>query len=483
MVSTIYFIQANLQHSIAASRIKGIDMALLQEPWYRGGCTRGLNIPGYTLFFANGIDRPRACNLTRNETAWMLPGFTYKDLVAALIKYNEEGADRRMVVCSAYLPYDSEDTTPAKVLEDLVHFCEKENLYLILGYDPNAHHSVWGSTNYNSRGKILVEFLNTTDSEILNQGNEPTSCSGGRTEMIDITLGSMRLLESIIGWEVSSDHRHILFILRGSVPVRQIRIPRGTNWGSFRENLRDRLGRSPGMDMKSEAGMGLAIGWVHQALVSAYEDNCPLKPIIRGRQTLEWTKELESLRREVRRLFNKCRSDRNPHSWELYREAQRTYRKGVRKASKGALRAFCSSIDDLPSSARLHRALSRNPKIKLGSLVAPSGRRTQSEGGNLGALAYHTFPQFWGQTGFNSPCGCPPGKVSRLEAGYEGGHLQKGRMGHRLFAPYKSGWHFPGSVATGSRECNSTPGQNFSYLPGDWLRLGHMATGKGNVYT
>jgi hypothetical protein len=40
MVSTISFIQANLQHSIAASRIltrmvgdKGIDMSLIQEPW------------------------------------------------------------------------------------------------------------------------------------------------------------------------------------------------------------------------------------------------------------------------------------------------------------------------------------------------------------------------------------------------------------------------------------------------------------------
>ena len=46
MVSTIPFIQANLQHSIVASRIftrtvgiKGIDMALTQEPWY-GGCIR-----------------------------------------------------------------------------------------------------------------------------------------------------------------------------------------------------------------------------------------------------------------------------------------------------------------------------------------------------------------------------------------------------------------------------------------------------------
>ena len=56
MVSTISFIQANLQHSIAASSIltrtvgvKGIDLALIQEPWYRDGCVSGLSIPGYTL--------------------------------------------------------------------------------------------------------------------------------------------------------------------------------------------------------------------------------------------------------------------------------------------------------------------------------------------------------------------------------------------------------------------------------------------------
>jgi len=146
------------------------------------------------------------------------------------------------------------------------------------------------------------------------------------------------------------------------------------------------------MDMTSEVGLGLAIGWVQQALVSAYEDNCPLKPIMRGRQTLKWTKELESLRRELRWLFNKCRSDRNPHSWELYREAQRTYRKEVRKASKSAWRAFCSSIDDLPSSARLHTAHSRDPKIKLGSMVAPSGRRMQSARESLELLLTTHFP-------------------------------------------------------------------------------------------
>ena len=109
-------------------------------------------------------------------------------------------------------------------------------------------------------------------------------------------------------------------------------------------------------------------------------------PLKKGRKSLRWTSELESLRREVRQLFNKCRADNNPHSWELYREAHQRYRKEVQKASKETWRTFCSSINDLPRSARLHRALSRDPKIRLGSLMAPSGGRTQSEGETLDLL-------------------------------------------------------------------------------------------------
>jgi hypothetical protein len=82
MVSTVSFIQANLQHSTAASGIltkivggKGIDMAMIQEPWYREGCIRGLNIPGYTLYPIGGKDIPRACILVRNMNLWVLPDF------------------------------------------------------------------------------------------------------------------------------------------------------------------------------------------------------------------------------------------------------------------------------------------------------------------------------------------------------------------------------------------------------------------------
>jgi hypothetical protein len=126
-----------------------------------------------------------------------------------------------------------------------------------------------------------VEFLGASNLEILNRGNEPTFCNGHRLEAIDITLRSVGLLESIMSWEVTSepsmsDHRHILLTLRGSAPVRLIRNTRGTNWGSFREDLRDMLIRGPMINIGNEAGLGLAINLVQHALITAYEDNCPL---------------------------------------------------------------------------------------------------------------------------------------------------------------------------------------------------------------
>jgi hypothetical protein len=71
-----------------------------------------------------------------------------------------------------------------------------------------------------------------------------------------------------------SDHRHILFTLWGSVPVNMVRNPRGTDWGSFWEELKEVLSRSPVGCTGDEAGLGFALNWVQHALITAYENKC-----------------------------------------------------------------------------------------------------------------------------------------------------------------------------------------------------------------
>jgi hypothetical protein len=70
---------------------------------------------------------------------------------------------------------------------------------------------------------------------------------------------------------------------------------------------------------RDEAGLGLALQWLQNALITAYENNCPMRLVKPARNSMRWTARLESLRKRVRRLFNRGRSDRNPRSWELYR--------------------------------------------------------------------------------------------------------------------------------------------------------------------
>ena len=76
-------------------------------------------------------------------------------------------------------------------------YCETENLHLDMGCNSNAYCNVWDSTNCNTRRVVLVEFLNSMNLEILNQGNDPTFCSGSRLEVIHITLGSFGHLQNV----------------------------------------------------------------------------------------------------------------------------------------------------------------------------------------------------------------------------------------------------------------------------------------------
>jgi len=47
------------------------------------------------------------------------------------------------------------------------------------------------------------------------------------------------------------------------------------------------------MNMKDEAGLGLAVHWVQQALITTCEDNCPLRPVRKGIKSLRCTLELQ----------------------------------------------------------------------------------------------------------------------------------------------------------------------------------------------
>lgn len=110
------------------------------------------------------------------------------------------------------MPYECNDNVPALGLRHIVEYSENSGVPLIIGADCNAHHAVWGSTDINRRGEKLVEYIATTNLEVLNKGNKPTFVVKNRKEVIDVTFASQCITEKVYNWHVSdeetlSDHK------------------------------------------------------------------------------------------------------------------------------------------------------------------------------------------------------------------------------------------------------------------------------------
>jgi len=99
---------------------------------------------------------------------------------------------------------------------------------------------------------------------------------------------------------------------------------------------------------------------------------------------------------------------------------------------------FCHSINNLPISARLHKALSRYPKIELGSLVAPSGMRMQSKGEALEPLLATHFPKSIVIEGMPAPAAAHRARWCNWRVAAKFVTCQRVEWAINSFAPYKS---------------------------------------------
>jgi hypothetical protein len=93
-----------------------------------------------------------------------------------------------------------------------------------------------------------MEYVVSSNLNILNQGNEPTFLVRNRQEVIDLTLGNNRIGNLVSNWHVSddpslSDHRYICFQIH-NIKVEQstYRNPKRTNWESYKDDLKVNLG-------------------------------------------------------------------------------------------------------------------------------------------------------------------------------------------------------------------------------------------------
>jgi hypothetical protein len=209
---------------------------------------RGLTNTGGTVYSVAPGNNARSCIYIRNHiNALPLLRLCSRDTTTVRITYTYRGGCKELTVASAYLPYDSDEPPITKEMRDIIDYCQSRKKQLIIGCDANAHHILWGSTGTNPRGVSLLEFLVSSNLNILNHGNEPTFVVCNRNEVTDLTLGTNKISNLVSDWHISgepsfSDHRFICFQI-GNIKSGQVtfRNPRRTNWDSYKDNLRENL--------------------------------------------------------------------------------------------------------------------------------------------------------------------------------------------------------------------------------------------------
>lgn len=381
-------IQVNLHHAKAASDVlcrrftkEVLDFALVQEPWVHNGTIKGLNLREGKLLYTKDHCRPRAAILIRNNKIkyLLITEHCSQDLVAIRAWIPTLRGEREVVLASAYLPGDSEEI-PTRELVALQEYCQVHNLQWIVGCDVNAHHLVWGSTNTNTRGELLLEYFTIKNIIILNRGNEATFENAVRGEVLDLTFCSVSMSSVISNWHVSqetsmSDHKHIRFDMEVPTETHQTyRNPKKTNWQNFRACLDQEINCST-RPINSVYELEIEANSLQNNLITAFETSCPEKVKKSQRDVPWWNKKLEKLRRDSRKLYNSAKRN---GEWNAYKAALTEYNKELRKSKRATWRSHCSKVCSLPDMYRLQKALSLDHSNGLGTLRRPDGSFTSS---------------------------------------------------------------------------------------------------------
>ena len=126
------------------------------------------------------------------------PTFSGRDVVTCQLKKGE----KNVFMVSAYFDINKD------IPEELVKFLDNglsADDEVIIGCDTNVHSTVWGSSETNRRGEMIEDMIFKYNLLISNRGVSPTFVSQRASSVIDLTLCSRNIFESIHGWKVNKE--------------------------------------------------------------------------------------------------------------------------------------------------------------------------------------------------------------------------------------------------------------------------------------
>ena len=379
LFSILDCIQINLKHcKLASANLmafmieKKLKLALIQEPWVRNGKVKGLSHKDYLLLYKI-IDggKPRSCVFVHKSlTCFLLSNFSDADTTVVKL----EGIQNSITVISAYFDRDR-DIPNIKIVDLLNNYknnyksnnCSDDRQNVLVCCDANARSELWGSTEDNERGELLVDFITEFNLVVCNRGRSPTfyfppgENSSGWSDVIDVTLCSNVNDLNVKGWEVCrensySDHKYITFSVDfKSHYLGKIRNPRNTNWDKFKVELFKSVDVLKNLQSHSSIdGIETSVKLLEASIKKAFESSCRKSSCSKSNLPSFFTTELRNQRRKVRSLYNAAF---RTNDWCVYKAALRTYKKELVRAKRQTWIDFCESVEKTTEAARLRKVL------------------------------------------------------------------------------------------------------------------------------
>ena len=125
-----------------------------------------------------------------------------------------------------------------------------------------------------------------------------------------------------------------------------------------------------------------AVRQFQDAIISAYNDNCPSLTRRYNRNISWWNQDLAD-RSKVHRLLN---AEKKSGYWTDYKIPTTEYNNALRQAKRQSWRRQCEEIENAPKCARLQMILSKGGQSAVSSLQLENGEYTKTENETLEEL-------------------------------------------------------------------------------------------------
>ncbi len=261
---------------------------------------------------------------------WKVDEYSDRDVTTCL--WQTGAPDQPEVyVCSAYL--DGKAKEMPEVLESLLLFCNTNNKELLLSMDTNAHSSLWGYDESDTRGEMVENFLFNHTLTVCNIGDSPTFFNRRCDSIIDVTAATPWMANQLKHWKVNpdfqfSDHHQIEYQL--TISENNYFYCRNLNkgaWNIFQELMDNTMANWEEPLYWNRTILDRQVELLNADIKDALQIACPLRQVKgHARPLTWWSKNLTNLRQKVRESYRRLRFSALDEDWEDFKTSQKEFK-------------------------------------------------------------------------------------------------------------------------------------------------------------